>query len=385
MKVNQIYNIVNDVTKEILGESAIVKEDLENIVDIGTEIFSATSVDNYVKTLVDHIGKVIFVNRPYAGITPRVLMDSWEFGSVLEKISIDLPEAVENESWELNDNQQYVQDVFKKPKVSAKFFDKRVTFDIDMSITDRQVKSSFSSLNQLNSFLSMVYNAVDKSLTVKIDSLVMRAINNMIGETFHNEIPESSNYSTTSTVKAVNLLKLYNDKFGTSLTVEKCMNDKEFLRYASGIFELYKFRMARISTLFNVGAKDRFTPADMLHVILLADFKVGANTYLQSDTFNDEFTALPNAEVVPYWQGSGTNYSFNDISNIHINTASGNEVSASGIVGVMFDRDALGVSCLDRRATAHYNAKAEFTNNYYKFDAGYFNDLNENFVVFFVA
>lgn len=385
MEVKQIYNIVNDVTKEILGESAIVKENLENIVDIGTEIFSATSVDNYVRTLVDHIGKVIFVNRPYAGIAPRVLMDSWEFGSVLEKISVDLPEAVENESWELNDNQQYVQDVFKKPKVSAKFFNKRVTFDIDVSITDRQAKGSLSSLDQLNSFLSMIYNAVDKSLTVKIDGLVMRAINNMIGETIHNEIPQSSNYSTTSTVKAVNLLKLYNDKFGTSLTVEKCMNDKEFLRYASGIFELYKSRMSRISTLFNVGGKDRFTPADMLHVILLADFKVGANTYLQSDTFNDEFTALPNAEVVPYWQGSGTDYSFNNISNIHINTASGNEVSVSGIIGVMFDRDALGVSCLDRRVTAHYNAKAEFTNNFYKFDAGYFNDLNENFVVFFVA
>lgn len=385
MEVKQIYNIVNDVTKEILGETDIVTENLENVVDIGTEIFSATSVDNYVRTLVDHIGKVIFVNRPYAGIAPRVLMDSWEFGSVLEKISVDLPEAVENESWELNDNQQYVQDVFKKPKVSAKFFNKRVTFDIDISITDRQVKGSFSSLDQLNSFLSMIYNAVDKSLTVKIDGLVMRAINNMIGETIHNEIPESTNYSTTSTVKAVNLLKLYNDKFGTSLTVEKCMNDKEFLRYASGIFELYKSRMARISTLFNVGGKDRFTPSDMLHVILLADFKVGANTYLQSDTFNDEFTALPNAEVVPYWQGSGTDYSFNSISDIHINTASGNEVSISGIIGVMFDRDALGVSCLDRRVTAHYNAKAEFTNNFYKFDAGYFNDLNENFVVFFVA
>ena len=118
---------------------------------------------------------------------------------------------------------------------------------------------------------------------------------------------------------------------------------------------------------------------------MLADFKKAANVFLQSDVFHDSFTELPNADVVPYWQGSGTGYSFNDISSINITTASGNVINASGILGVMFDHDALGVTNLDRRVTTNYNPKAEFYNNWYKFDAGYFNDTNENFVVFFVA
>ena len=384
MEVKQIYNIMNTVTGEILGESAVVNEDLSNIVDIGTAIFNASAVDNYVKSLVNHIGKVIFVNRPYSGNVPSVLMDGWEYGSVLEKINAELPDAVENESWDLTGGQSYDPNIFYKPTVSAKFFNKRVTFEIPMSFTEKQVKESFSNAEQLNGFLSMLYNAVDKSMTVKMDALVMRTINNMIGETLHADFAEG-NYSAGSGVKAVNLLHLYNQRYGTSLTAEKAITEPEFIRFASYEMGVYMSRMSKISNLFNIGGKDRFTPSDMLHVVMLADFNKAADVYLQSDVFHDSFTELPNAEVVPYWQGSGTGYNFSDISSLNINTASGSTITASGILGVMFDRDALGVTNLDRRVTTNYNPKAEFYNNWYKFDAGYFNDTNENFVVFFVA
>lgn len=384
MQVNQIYQIINNVTGEILGESALVSEDLSNIVDIGTAIFNANAVDNYVKSLVNHIGRVIFVNRPYSGNVPSVLMDSWEYGSVLEKINAELPDATENESWELASGTSYDPNVFYKPVVAAKFFNKRVTFEIPMSFTERQVKESFSNAEQLNGFLSMLYNAIDKAMTVKVDALVMRTINNMIGETLHADFA-SGTYNSGSGVKAVNLLYLYNQRYGTSLTAEKAITEPEFIRFASYEMGVYMSRMSKISNLFNIGGKDRFTPSDMLHVVLLADFKKSANVFLQSDVFHDSFTELPNADVVPYWQGSGTGYSFADISTVKITTASGATIDASGILGVMFDRDALGVTNLDRRVTTNYNPKAEFYNNWYKFDAGYFNDTNENFVVFFVA
>ena len=384
MEVKQIYQIVNNVTGEILGESAVISEDLSNIVDIGTAIFNANAVDNYVKSLVNHIGRVIFVNRPYSGNVPSVLMDSWEYGSVLEKINAELPDATENESWELTNGTSYDPNVFYKPVVAAKFFNKRVTFEVPMSFTERQVKESFSNAEQLNGFLSMLYNAIDKAMTVKVDALVMRTINNMIGETLHADFAEGT-YNSASGVKAVNLLYLYNQRYGTSLTAEKAITEPEFIRFASYEMGVYMSRMSKISTLFNIGGKDRFTPSDMLHVVLLADFKKAANVFLQSDVFHDSFTELPNADVVPYWQGSGTGYSFADISKVKITTASGATIDASGILGVMFDRDALGVTNLDRRVTTNYNPKAEFYNNWYKFDAGYFNDTNENFVVFFVA
>lgn len=383
MTVAQIYDIINPITKEILGETAIVNEDLSNIVDIGKEIFDATDVDNYVKSLVNHIGRVIFVNRPYSGGAPSVLMDGWEYGSVLEKISAELPEATENESWELTDGASYDPNIFYKPKVSSKFFNKRVTFEIPMSFTERQVKESFANASQLNGFFSMLYNAVDKSMTIKIDSLVMRTINNMIAETLHN-FNNGGDYTGTG-IRAVNLLKLYNDDKGTDLTAEKSIKDPDFIRFASYIMGLYMERLSKISSLFNIGGKDRFTPRDLLHVILLSDFAKASDSFSMSSTFHNEFVALPKGEIVPYWQSSGTDYSFNSVSSINVKTSSGDTVNASGIIGVMFDRDALGVTNLDRRVTTNYNPKAEFFSNWYKFDAGYFNDMNENFVLFYVA
>ena len=383
MEVKQIFELVNGITGEITGKTDLVKEDLSNIVDVGKELFTASDVDNYVKSLVNRIGKTIFVNRKYSGKVPSVVMDSWEFGSVLQKINADLPQATENESWELVDGTSYDPNIFYKPTVSAKFFNSKVTFEVPLSFTERQVKESFNTASELNAFISMLYNAVEKSMTVKIDSLVMRTINNMIANTFDGD---------ATGVRAVNLLKAYNTAIGLSdtnvLTADKAITNKDFLRYASMQIALYADRLGTMSTLFNAGGKERFTPKDMLHIVLLSDFAEGAKIYLESDTFNKELVKLPTAETVPYWQGSGKSYAFADVSKINVQIAKGStkkDVTLSGILGVMFDRDALGVCNLDRRVTTNYNPKAEFFSNWYKFDAGYFNDLNENFVLFYVA
>lgn len=407
MEVKQIYTLIKRVSGEVLGKTDIVTEDLTGIVDLGKEVFNQNAVDNYVKSLVNHIGKVIFVNRPYAGKVPSVLMDAWEFGSVLEKISADVPEAEENDTWNLQDGQSYDQDVFHKPTVTAKFFNSKVTFEVPVSITERQVKESFSNAAQLNGFISMIYAAVEKSMTIKADALIMRTINNMIAETVLADAQAfgataagdmtGADLSSSSTARCVNLLKLYNDKFfpatpgspnptpnPDALTAAKAITDPDFIRFASYVMGTYADRLQSISTVFNVGGKERFTPKDMLHVVLLSDFAKAAQTYLYSDTFNRGDVLLPQAETVPFWQGSGQNYEFARTGNINIKESGGKAVEISGVLGVMFDRDALGVCNLDRRVTTNYNAKAEFFNNYYKFDAGYFNDTNENFVVFFI-
>lgn len=409
MEVKQIYTLINSVSGEVLGRTDIVAEDLTGIVDLGTEVFNQNAVDNYVKSLVNHIGKVIFVNRPYAGKVPSVLMDAWEFGSVLEKITADVPEAEENDTWNLTDGQTYSQDVFHKPTVSAKFFNSKVTFEVPVSITERQVKESFSNAAQLNGFISMIYAAVEKSMTIKADALIMRTINNMIAETVLADAKAfgatkagdmaGANLANGSTARCVNLLKLYNDKYfpatpaqgegeptpnPDALTAAKAITDPDFIRFASYVMGTYADRLQSISTVFNVGGKERFTPKDMLHVVLLSDFAKAAQTYLYSDTFNRGDVLLPQAETVPFWQGSGKNYDFANTGHITVKESTGKSVEISGVLGVMFDRDALGVCNLDRRVTTNYNAKAEFFNNYYKFDAGYFNDTNENFVVFFI-
>lgn len=389
MQVTQIYSILNSVTSELLGKTELLSEDLSNLQDLGTELFNASSVDNYVKSLVNHIGKVVFVDRVYNGSVPSIMMDSWEFGSVLQKVSCELPDAVENESWELENGRTYNPNVFYKPVVSAKFYNSKVTFEINMSFTEMQVKESFSNANQMNGFLSMLQNSVEKSLTVKIDSLIMRTINRGIAETIDKSIPESL-IGNMSTPKAVNLLKLYNDEYNKTLDATHCIYDKDFIRYAAYVISVTKERLSKLSTLYNVGGKDRFTPADSLHCVMLADFRKTIDVFCKSDLMNESFVGVPDSELVPYWQGSGRKYNFNDISSIKVKLPTGvgtqtKDVNLSGVLAVMFDKDALGVSNLSRRVTTNYNPKAEFYTNFYKFDAGYYIDLNENIVVFYVA
>lgn len=384
MKVEQIYTLCNQISGEVLGKTDLMQTDLSNVVAYGEEIIGANALDNYVKSLIDHIGKMVFVDRVYAGSAPSVLMDGWEFGSVLEKVTMaKLPEAQVNASWNLQNGQRYETDIFTAPEVSAKFYNGMSTFEIPMSFAEKQAKSAFSSAQQLNAFFSMIQTAIENSMTIKTDQLIMDTINSMTAETLV-DYNADGDYSGAGNTRAINLLKLYNDRFGTQLTADKCISDGAFIKWASFMIGLYSGRMTKLSTLFNIGGMERFTTADRLHLVMLDEFSKAADVYLQSDTFHEQYTALPNAETVPFWQGSGTAYDFASTSAINVKT-NGHEVEADGILAVMFDREALGVSNLDKRVTSQYNARGEFYNNWYKFDAGYFNDLNENFVVFYVA
>ena len=389
MKVTQLFELMNLTTRETLGAETVVNEDLSNIVDIGKEIINTDNVDNYVKKLVNHIGKVVFVDRLYKGGVPSVLLDSWEYGSILEKISADLPQATENETWELENGRDYSPDVFYKPSVSAKFFNSIVTFEIPLSFTEKQVKESFSSKEQLNGFISMLKTSVENAMTIKFDSLIMRTINNMIAETLANDLDSDKDGVldyTNGTLRAVNLLQGFNANRTEKLTVANAMSNPEFIKYVTYQIGLVSDRMSRMSTLFNVGGKERFTPKDYQRIVMLSDFLASSEIYLLADTQNSDKVTLPkNIETVPYWQGSGTAYAYDDVTRINVKTSSGKTVNVTGIIGCIFDKDALGVTNLDRRVTTNYNPKAEFYTNFYKFDAGFFNDLNENFVVFYIA
>lgn len=382
MKVEQVYQVLNNATQEVIGAEAVEQLKVDNVIDIGKTaelMFGGTiPVDNYVRKLIDHIGKLVFVDRKYTGRAPSVLMDGWEYGSILEKIDAGIPEAEENPTWGLVDGQTYNQDKFTAPKdVVSKFFNDRVTYQIAISIGEEQVKSAFNSLTQLNGFFSMIYNKIDTSMTIKMDSLVMSTINNFIANV----------YQSGNALSKVNLLANYNAAFGTTLTAAKAVTDPEFIRYAAFQMKLYSKRLTNASVGFNLGGRVRHTPTDLQKIVMLDEFASAADIYLQSDTFHDEFTKLPNADRVSFWQGSGTDYSFSSTSSIDIvaNTPTGAQnVKVSGILAVIFDRDALGVNNYKKRVTQHYNAVGEFINSFFKMDAQFFNDTNENFILFYV-
>ena len=400
MKIEQVHTLLNSVLKETLGQEAIQVEDLQNVVELGKayeDIINSDAYDKYCGKLINRIGRTIFVDRVYEGQAPSVLMEGWEYGSIMQKIQGDLPDSTENPSWNLKDGQSYDPNIFHAPKVSAKFFNAMDTYQIAMSFTRLQVKQSFANATQLNAFYSMIENRIKMRKTIDYDNLIMRTINNFTAATLYHSFnsKEESVYAAGSKVKAINLLYLYKlANPETTITVETCLYDLGFLKFATKLMGQTSDRLAKASTLFNISGKTRFTPKDKQHFVLLSDFEKAAASYLQADTFHDEFVKLPKHETVVYWQGSGTDYAFGSTSDIDVNIkdvfnaqpiAGGIEVHTAGILGVMFDHDALGVCNKDDRVTSNYNPLAEFTNFWYKSDAEYFNDYDENFVVFYVA
>lgn len=378
MKVNQVKDLVNNAVKQVTGVNALLKDDLSNVVDVGKEIIDTDNVDNYVKKLVDRIGQVTFNNRVYQGKAPSVLMSSWEYGSILEKIDTELPTAEDNPAWELQDGQTYDPNKFYQAKVSAKFYNSKQSFNIPLSFTQTQVKESFANATQLNSFISMLETSVTNAMTVNLDELIMKTINNFTGSVLNG----------TNAMQKVNLLKLYNAKAITPITADKALTNSDFIKFANLFINTTRDRLTKISTLFNAGKKKRFTQLANQHLILLSDLASASKVYLESNTYHDANVQLDSYETVPFWQGSGTDYGFESTSAIDVaikDSAGSKEVKQAGILGVLFDSQALGVSCTNQHTTTAQNPLGEFYTNFNKFDGMYFNDLNENFVVFYIA
>lgn len=380
MNATQIAEITNDIQKEIVGETALqVAEDLSNIVDVGKEAFSNTDVEQYCKKLFDRIGKVVFVNRVYEGSAPSVLKTDWEYASITQKIDAEMPESIENESWKLVNGTTYNQDKFVEPEVSQKLFNSLVTFDVPLSKSEVTIKSAFTSASQVQGFYSMIETSIANTFTIKTDGLIMRTIDNFIAGIIEGG----------ASTQLINLRTMYNTQFGTELTMNECILNPAFIRYASYVIRLYVDRIQSMSVLFNSEGKSRFTPKSRLHAVFLNEFYSASAIYLESDTFHNDLVKLPKVETVPFWQGSGTDYSFANTSSINVNariTSSHTaNVSATGILGTIFDDYSLGVSHQNKRVTTHWNASAEFLNSWYKWDAGYFNDFSENGIVFTIA
>lgn len=382
MEVKQIATVINGMANEMLGKENIVAEDLSNIVDAGKEFDDIISDDKgleqAIKSLIDHVGRVIVVNRTYRPGGLGIERDAWEYGGILEKINIEMPEAAENETWNLTAGETYDDIlVYTPPSASAKFYDKMTTFSIPMSFAARKVwRTAFSNAEQMGAFIAGVENMIATAISYYKEILERRTVNNLI--------------AGAGTV--VNLLSLYNQAHAgdTPLDADLAIRNPDFLRFAAFTVKQYSGYLSEPSTSFNAGGWVKHTPLEYQHFVTLSMFSAGIETYLQADTYHDDFVKLIRHRDVAAWQGvkgngTGTR-TFQALSAVVAKPDGGNSVvTRQGVVGVLFDRDAAAVCNEDYRVTSFFNAGNETIKNYYKWDARYLNDFNENVVVFVIA
>lgn len=391
MKVEQIASVLNStIMKEIAGSTAVVAEDLSNIVDIGKTVLdfaaNGTNLNSFVSTLIDQIGRIKFVDRTYRSQAPNILHDSWEYGSIMMKVRAEVPDFQENTSWKLGalngkgiaEASELDPFVISAPTAQAKFYNNKITYEAPITIGEIQLKQAFTSAAEMGRFIATIENRIQMKMTLSTDALIMRTINNLIGL----KIDRGQN--------VVNLLSEYNTAAGASLTAAQALRNTEFLRYATKTIALYKDYLKTAGSLYNDSDYITFTPSENLKFVVLSEFAKDMETYLYSDTFHNEFVKMDGFSTVPFWQGTGTAGSdFASRSKINVTVDDGEgstaTVNQTGVVAVMFDDQAAAVCNENYRVTSQYNARGEYTNYFYKWDASYMNDIQENVIVFVIA
>jgi|GEM_PF-1618186 len=383
MNVKQIYTLVNGALGEVTGQTDLIQEDLTGLVDAG-ETLSNADLDNFCKNLVDRIGKTVFLERAYEGYAVKLYKDAWEFGSVLQAIQFKLVNAEEDPSWNLTDGQSVDQYIFHKPTVEVSYYNKKAAFELPLTLCEKQVREAFVSGSAMNSFLSALELAVRNSLTIAIDDQARWAVNNMIASTMIDDHADGHYYETG--IKHVNLLAEYKALHTDStLTADDCLFDTDFIKFACYRIGQVSDRIKSMSTLYNINGSEVFTPASNQVLMLLSDFKRAADVYLQSTTFNEEYTKLPASQSVPFWQGTGDDYSLAKVSDINIKTDDGTAFHAGGIIGVLADEWAVALCNQDQHITSAYNARGEYTNYFYKDAIHMICNKSQNFVVFTIT
>lgn len=381
MKINQVATLLNNINKEYAGETPItqVAEDLSNIVDVGKELTAGQQditkfFESYTKKLIDKVGRQVVVDRTYKSTAPDIQRDAWEYGSVLEKIRVSVNELENDTTWTLNAGDTPEQYEYNPATLSAKYFDDYTVFMTQISLPEKTLQSAFTSAAAMGRVIAAIENRVRMKLAISRDNLIRRTINNLIAEKI-------------AANKDINLLAMYNGESGT-LTPEQAISNPAFLRYAVFQIMRYKKFITEPSVLFGDDGYVNFTPSADTKMILLDMFAQSTSVYMESDTYHNDLVSLgDNYQTVPYWQGSGTdvNFPFNTLSAINVKTASnGTTVNTSGVIGIIFDRDAAAVCMEDLQTTGNYAANGRFYNYFHYVNARYLNDLSENVLVFTV-
>lgn len=384
MEVTQVSTLINTAAQEMGAEGNVVAEDLtfiDNGAPLKTLIANDKTLDGFVKSLHEHVGKVEFYDAEATEFdTYGLLKNSWEYGGLLQKVYIDLPEASDNETFALEAGEKYDDIlVYNPPSVSEKFYDKVAPWEIKMSYADPEfVRRSFSNGEQVSGFMSALENKITEGRNFYTTITESRTINSLILEA-----------AKAGTV--INLLALYNTDGhpgeANALTRDTAIRNKHFLRYAAAKIAEYSDYMDTYTTAFNAGGFYRKTKKSKQKFFALSHFARMIEVYSESDTYHNEFVKLINAKRVPNWQGTkyeAHKFDFETCSTVLGTPASGSDSAllCTGIVGVLMDERAAAV-CNERyRVTSFYNAGNETLKYYHKWDARYLTDTNENVIVF---
>lgn len=374
---NQVFTVLNAVAKQQYGDTAVTVTDTSTMVALGDKILSSNDdKDAFMHVLADRIGRTIFSIRRYENVDPNVVKHGFDFGAILQKIYVGLPDLEADNSWNIGDENytpQYAPVL--KPDARQKLFSNRNVFQCSITVPDSILKTAFTGPVEMAVFISAIFMSQENRIQVALEALV-----NLCRAAFI-----ARKINAGSKCGAINLLAKYNTQFTATLAAKDALYNADFLRFASSQISMWTRRMRKMSKLFNEEGYLRHTPESDLVLTVLDDFSALTGSYLQADVYHNELTSLPRYNTVAYWQGSGDDFGFDSTSKISVKLSDTLTVTQSGVIAVAYDYEALGVMVQNETSETQRNPRDKYTDYYHDVERGLFNDMSENGIVFYIA
>lgn len=386
MKFQDVVELTQNAVAQTLGSTYMEKDGKLapltsfNLVDVGKDVLDSGSVDSYVKALLTQMGKMIIESKVYKAELPSLFIDSFDWGGYIERVYFSPQDLLKDDMYDLVDGKVYEDHKFYKPNVSAKIFEEGKTIACPISITEDQIKMSFNSYEELNKFLSGIYQNVQNTITLGLEAYAHMLISAGIAVS----IGATGNTRHLAT-------EFYGAKHGKKLS--EMLADSAFLKYCMEQISLTKDQMKRYTTAFNNGSVPTFSTEEDLKVALLADFANACKFNVTADTFNADEIGLGDFDKVTSWQAfsadSLRDFDVETNSSISISADSQNKLglgtgafAKKGVIGVVYDYRAMGICPYRTKVTSNYTASADFWNQYHHQLVNYILDANFNIVSF---
>lgn len=367
MNTEQIYSIVNSAVAQATGSTSLTTIDTQGLISLGnTVLSSSTNTEAFLNTLAQRIGRTIYRFRAYDNKFKDMIVSDMEWGAILQKIRVAMPQAESDTMYGLTDGVSVDHYVVAKPQADQKLFVTRTPYMFKVTIQRQTLKEAFLSAEAMGSFIALVFGEVRNAIELSLEELGRLTLSAAISE-------------ASQTTQVINLVTDYNTEAGTSLTANDCIFDRSFLEYCIMRMNNIIDMMQDMSVLYNDGTVPTFTTKDTMRIKILSGFQRRMETAVQYAAFHDQFVKIDGAyTTVNYWQAE-EHPSFIDIKK----PSDGSAFTAQYVIGVIHDRDAFGIYQIDETVlTTPVNAAGAYYNQFWHEKQGRFVDTSENIVIF---
>lgn len=362
------------------------------LVDLGEAARGTPAATEFVfKALIDQLGKIVIESRSYTAELPSLFVDPIEWGGFVEHVQVGLSDVYDDEMWNpegfINYGEiggpEYARSIaeqehaFYKPRVNSKIYKEAKAISVRLSRMQDQLFTAFNGFDEMNRFLSALLTSVENTLQVKAQVFAMATVATAIGK-------------AAALGHVYNLRTLYNAETGNSIgSADAFRNNEAAMKWALAYVANTKDNFQTPSVAFNNGNEPVFTPPADTRLILLSRFANDAKFGVRANTYHEELIGIGDFEKVTSWQGittSTTPFDWGAISQVNFTEASAEKVglpegttAIDNVVGVLYDKYAMGVTLDKKKVTTSYTAVNDTWNSFYHALVNYI--VNDNYSI----